>query len=304
LVSFPKISILIPAYNEEDVIEDCLNHAINEMEYPNKEVILGIDDGTDSTHDIAKAFQKKYPQLIIHYSPVRGGVAKNMDRILKLATGDIIFKNDADVRSLNPKKCLYELAKEYEDPKVGGVMCFMDFVDKFKDEKNLVTRAEYIINILGTHYTKKFYPLEKRPWIPISIHSFRRSIISGVEDADKVIHDDTYFAYKVLDSGHKITYCKETWFFLGAMSKVKDLFKQKRKGVVGWMGFENGPNMKKYYATLFFYFFKAAVKFKFGFRDFLAFFMWCFVFVGVYISSTIKGYTEPTKIWWRGYKRQ
>ena len=56
----PKISLLVPACNEEAVIEDTLKELINEVKYPNKEIIVGVDDGNDRTLEIAKSFARKY----------------------------------------------------------------------------------------------------------------------------------------------------------------------------------------------------------------------------------------------------
>lgn len=49
--SAPKVSIVIPAHNEEAVIEDCLR-SVRAQDYPNLEIIIVMDRCTDSTADI------------------------------------------------------------------------------------------------------------------------------------------------------------------------------------------------------------------------------------------------------------
>jgi chlorobactene glucosyltransferase len=56
---FPKLSIIIPARNEEDNIEICALSILNQN-YPNFEVIIINDDSTDNTLEIIKKLKKKY----------------------------------------------------------------------------------------------------------------------------------------------------------------------------------------------------------------------------------------------------
>ena len=49
-----KISILVPVFNEESVIGNTLDHLLNEVEYPRKEIIVGLDGCTDNSYNIVK----------------------------------------------------------------------------------------------------------------------------------------------------------------------------------------------------------------------------------------------------------
>jgi cellulose synthase/poly-beta-1,6-N-acetylglucosamine synthase-like glycosyltransferase len=50
---FPKISIIVPAYNEEKTIADCIKSLLK-LDYPDFEVILVDDGSTDGTLQKAK----------------------------------------------------------------------------------------------------------------------------------------------------------------------------------------------------------------------------------------------------------
>jgi cellulose synthase/poly-beta-1,6-N-acetylglucosamine synthase-like glycosyltransferase len=54
----PKVSIIIPAHNEEAIIERAIESAL-ETNYPNKEIIVVDDGSTDRTYQIALPYSKK-----------------------------------------------------------------------------------------------------------------------------------------------------------------------------------------------------------------------------------------------------
>jgi biofilm PGA synthesis N-glycosyltransferase PgaC len=95
----PKISILIPAYNEEKAVEAKLRD-VAAMQYPDdkREVLLIDDSSTDGTCTIAEqVFRELHlPGKIIKNS-VRTGVNGCYNRGLQESTGDLIATTDADV---------------------------------------------------------------------------------------------------------------------------------------------------------------------------------------------------------------
>jgi glycosyltransferase involved in cell wall biosynthesis len=95
----PKISILIPAYNEEKAIETKLKD-VAAMQYPHskREVVLIDDCSTDNTVLIAK---RAFRELNLHGKIVRNnertGPNGCYNRGLQESTGDLIATTDADV---------------------------------------------------------------------------------------------------------------------------------------------------------------------------------------------------------------
>jgi glycosyltransferase involved in cell wall biosynthesis len=89
--TYPFVSIVIPAYNEEGSIGDCLDSVCNQ-DYPREryEVILLDNGSSDSTREIAE----KYPCEIYTYPKDRIGALRN--RGIVHAKGDIVGFIDAD----------------------------------------------------------------------------------------------------------------------------------------------------------------------------------------------------------------
>jgi cellulose synthase/poly-beta-1,6-N-acetylglucosamine synthase-like glycosyltransferase len=61
---YPKVAILIPAWNEQNTIERAI-HSANNQSYPNKKIIVAVDNSTDSTYEIAFLMKSYIPNLIV-----------------------------------------------------------------------------------------------------------------------------------------------------------------------------------------------------------------------------------------------
>jgi len=95
----PKVSIILPARNEEKFIEKCLNSLLNQ-DYDNYEIIAINDSSKDSTGNIIKKYSKKFPKVIsVDAKPKPDGwIGKNWACIegYKKASGDLLLFTDAD----------------------------------------------------------------------------------------------------------------------------------------------------------------------------------------------------------------
>src|SRR3989344_7869607 len=89
-----KLSIIIPAYNEQDTIEEVIYRIKNADIDANEKEIIVVDDGsTDNTRDIIQ----RIPGIryILHERNLgKGGAVKTGFRN---ATGDILIIQDADL---------------------------------------------------------------------------------------------------------------------------------------------------------------------------------------------------------------
>ncbi|WYL98990.1 MAG: glycosyltransferase [Gloeotrichia echinulata CP02] len=87
----PKVSILIPCYNAEKWIKQCIDSAVNQT-YSNTEIIVVDDGSTDGSLEIIKSFGDA---IRWETGINRGGnVARN--RLLELSTGEWLQYLDAD----------------------------------------------------------------------------------------------------------------------------------------------------------------------------------------------------------------
>ena len=89
--TWPRVSVVVCAYNAADTLEDCLD-SIGRLNYPDFEVIVVNDGSRDTTGDIAR----RYPVRLI--SVPNGGLSAARNIGLSAATGEIVAYTDADVR--------------------------------------------------------------------------------------------------------------------------------------------------------------------------------------------------------------
>ena len=111
----PAVTLIVPAHNEEDVIERKLENVLG-LDYPRDqlEVVVASDDSRDATHDIVAGFEPRGVRLI---RCERGGKVAAQDRAVRESTGEIVAFGDANV-DWDPD-ALRELVAPFADPAVG-----------------------------------------------------------------------------------------------------------------------------------------------------------------------------------------
>ncbi|MFB8577109.1 glycosyltransferase family 2 protein [Enterococcus hirae] len=92
----PFITIMVPAHNEEVVIEDTIDYLMTKINYGNYEVLVTDDGSTDETPAILARLQKKYPKLRVMRIDKNKGKAHAFDIGMAFAKGRLILSNDAD----------------------------------------------------------------------------------------------------------------------------------------------------------------------------------------------------------------
>ncbi|EUJ44753.1 glycosyltransferase family 2 protein [Listeria riparia] len=92
----PFITIMVPAHNEEVVIEDTIEYLMNRLNYTNYEVLVTDDGSTDSTPEILARLMEKYKNLRVVRIEKNKGKAHAFNVGINFAKGELILSNDAD----------------------------------------------------------------------------------------------------------------------------------------------------------------------------------------------------------------
>ena len=88
-----RISLVIPAYNEEGYIRACLEHVFKNASGRFHEIIVVVNASTDRTKEIAESFIGV--RVVLEDNK---GVMKARQKGVDLASGDLIAFMDADTR--------------------------------------------------------------------------------------------------------------------------------------------------------------------------------------------------------------
>ncbi len=115
-----KVSVVIPAYNEEPYIAACIESLLNQEE-PAYEIIIVDNNSTDKTKEIAE----KYSVKIV--SEKKQGITFARNKGFELATGDIIARTDADTRVR--KDWIKKIKEHFKDKDLLGLSGTIFFYD-------------------------------------------------------------------------------------------------------------------------------------------------------------------------------
>lgn len=107
-----KFTIIIPVYNEEKFLNQCLDSVLNQT-YKNLEIICIDDCSTDNSYEILKEYQNKDSRIVLMQNPQNNGPGETKNFGLNNATGDFVhFLDSDDWLELNTYE---KLAKEIEN---------------------------------------------------------------------------------------------------------------------------------------------------------------------------------------------
>jgi len=100
-MKFDKLSILIPAYNEEATIQVILDK-VNEVVLPDgisKEIVIVNDCSKDKTVERVEAYMVEHPEMDIQFfsQPKNMGKGAAINRAIQECTGDYLIVQDADL---------------------------------------------------------------------------------------------------------------------------------------------------------------------------------------------------------------
>lgn len=93
-----KLSIIIPVYNVEKYVAQCLDSCINQtgVSHNNYEIIV-VNDGTpDNSMEIVNRYQKLYPSLITIHEQDNGGLSAARNSGIDIAKGEYVWFVDSD----------------------------------------------------------------------------------------------------------------------------------------------------------------------------------------------------------------
>ena len=201
-----KISIIIPVYNVEKYLKECLESIINQS-YNNIEIIIINDGSTDNSKDICKEFSK-FDKRIIYIEETNHGVSHARNIGLEKATGNYIAFVDSD-DWVNEKmiEILYKNAIKYNS----DIIACDYFIckDNSQIEHSLGIQNEVITNkeqMYNKLFSTKYYggylwnKLIKRECI------FKDNKVQIKFNEDIKIEEDTLFIANILRNVKKIVY--------------------------------------------------------------------------------------------------
>jgi cellulose synthase/poly-beta-1,6-N-acetylglucosamine synthase-like glycosyltransferase len=252
----PRVAVLIPAYNEEKVIERTVRAALN-CNYPNLRVIV-IDDGSrDRTLEVARrAFVSEAASgKVLILSKKNSGKAEALNYgIEHIGDAELFVGIDAD--TIIAQDAISRLVPHFINPKVGAIAGNA----KVGNRVNLWTRWQALEYITSQNFERRALDvLGAVSVVPGAIGAWRVSAVreaggyhtdTVAEDADltmallrlgyRVEYEDMALAYtEAPTNANGLMRQRFRWSFgiLQAVYKHRGVFA--RKGALGWVALPN-----------------------------------------------------------------
>lgn len=90
------ISIIIPAYNEQDYIRECVKSVLRQSCEQGFEVLVCDDKSSDRTGEILTSLSKEEERLQILHNSTNEGIIRTVKRLTEKANGEFLLRIDAD----------------------------------------------------------------------------------------------------------------------------------------------------------------------------------------------------------------
>ncbi|MEN4007507.1 MAG: glycosyltransferase [Methanobacteriaceae archaeon] len=227
----PFVSILIPAHNEENVIEKCIS-SMSKINYyargeRNYEIIAINDGSSDKTGKILEKLRDELDFLtIITRRPSKAGKGKGfaLNDGLKICNGKLIVVFDADAW-VGPD-FLEKVVPYFSDKKVAGVQTQVRMYNK---DKNVLTSMQDVeFNIFDNVIQKSRCRMGLTAFLGGNGQVTRKDLIEAIGGWDgHALTEDLNLSVKFMISGWKICYCGETAIYQEGVLEYKRFFRQR-----------------------------------------------------------------------------
>lgn len=225
----PPISILVPAYNEGQVIERALT-SLMRLSYPEYEVLV-IDDGsTDDTLEIAVQWegQRGAGNFRVITKP-NGGKAAALNAGIEHSLHPLIMCMDAD--SYLEPLTLLQAARHFGNPSVGAVAGNV----KVENRGRIVTRLQALEYIEGLNLPRRAQGfIAAVNIVPGPVGLFRREALEEVGGYDTdTFAEDADLTLKMLAAGWRVEYEDQAVAWSEAPGSWRDLTQQRYRWTRG-----------------------------------------------------------------------
>ena len=203
LVRKPFVSILIPTYNEENVVDRILR-ACTSLSYENYEVVV-VDDSTDSTVEILRKWARHPRVKVIHRDHRKGWKGGALDEGLKHLDprSEFVLVFDADF--IPPEDIIERLLRRFLHDRIAAVQGH--HLPILNAAENWVTRAARTILTWGYALD---YPgraaLGGAPQLGGSVMMIRRDVLERVGGFGTSITEDYDLSLRLYLHGYEVFY--------------------------------------------------------------------------------------------------
>ncbi len=219
-----KLSIIIPVYNTEQYIEQCIESVLN-IKGTENEIIIVNDGSTDRTPEILEKYEKNYSHIKI-FTQENQGASMARNRGIKECTGDYIYFLDSDdwIETASFEKIIKNLEKDYENNEeidiiVGKEKAYSEFTKSETMDERIP--GELIGKVMtGKEFMEK--SIKGRFWnVRLPIYLYRRKLLvekNIIFPEGRKSNEDEVFSINVFYHAEKLKITNEVFGYYRARS--------------------------------------------------------------------------------------
>lgn len=203
-----KISIIVPVYNAEKYLKECLDSLVNQT-YENIEIIAIDDASSDNSLKILEEYADKYSQIKVYHNEFNIGQSATRNKGLRESTGDYIgFVDSDDYINLQTIESIVHTIKKENEPDI--IQTSISFVDNISYQTNINNP------IVDFSFSKNYdnYP-HLLFWSSPSVTNkiFKKELISNMTFIENCMWEDIAFAYGAMLKANTITTMPNVFYY-------------------------------------------------------------------------------------------
>lgn len=209
-----KVSVVIPVYNVESYLEDCLKSVLHQT-LTDIEIICVNDGSTDKSLSILEKYAKKDKRLtVINQENAGHAVATNIG--MTYATGEYLFLMDSDdIIEFNALELTYKKAKECDvDFVIFKAINYNNSEGKYYETKSYTMKEVYnqVKDEVFSYEDVKdlIFTMSVTPWSKLYNRKFL--LENNIIFPEGLIFDDNIFFWEVLFNAKRIVFLNEFLF--------------------------------------------------------------------------------------------
>ena len=219
LQQLPNISIVIPAYNEESVIEDRINNLADIYPKDKMEIIVSNDGSSDDTENIATNALQKHSLIGKVITHSRSGVNKAINRGINETSSEIVVITGAD--GLFDKDTILHLV---------SVLLSSDDIGAVSGDLIPIAKGDTIFSKSEAAYRSMYGRICTWESNVHSTYCFNGPVVAFKKSASSTLNtrrgaDDASMALSVIRKGYKCKYVPSAKFY----EYVPDMFYEQRR---------------------------------------------------------------------------
>ncbi len=231
LDSYPPISILIAAYNEEAVIPDTFK-SIAKQNYPGVLEVILIDDGSkDQTHAVCNQLTSNYPWLRCIQQETNRGKSEALNRALSLANHELVITLDAD--SFLHKDALIRIVERFHsDP--ANTCAVAGTIMVRNSRQNWIAQSQEWDYFQGIATVKRVQSLNQGTLVAQGAFSlYKKSVILELGGWPKTVGEDIVLTWAMLEKDYRVGYCEDAVAFTIVPSTISGFIRQRQRWARG-----------------------------------------------------------------------